>query len=89
MTSTITVTWNGGEGKITLNLDAFFPCAASEIIHFDDSCLKRKDWCNDRQQILSDLRNYLDGRIKKTQDKKLISQLTRNLKTIERLLKAK
>lgn len=87
MTSTITIIWNGGDGKITLNLDNFFPCSADEIIHFDNVFLKRKIWCGDRQQILSHLRDYLLVRTMATKEKKELSQLNRNLKTIGRLLR--
>ena len=87
MTNTITVTWNGGDGKMTLDLDVFFPCPAAEIIHFDKSCLMSDSWSNDRHQILMDLRDYLVERISLPGQKpKELRQLMNNQRTIERLL---
>ena len=89
MTNTITVTWNGDEGRMTLDLDVFFPCPAAEIIHFDKSCLRSDSWSNDRQQILMDLREYLVERIsllEKEPKPKELRQLMNNQRTIERLL---
>ena len=89
MNDSLRISLNGGNGRMTIYLPEYFPCAIKKIQFLDKKCIRSDPWNNDRDSILNTIALYLKGRIQENAPEDSatkIKRLTKNLETINEMM---